>query len=143
MAKGRILGIDYGMKRIGIAVSDPLGIIAQGLPTIVYNKLSEALNKIDTVVSEYQIRKVVVGYPLSLNGTHNIAAERTDKFIYALKQKISVPVLTWDERLTSVQSERILITMGKSPSKNRKRVDQLSASILLQGYLDRLHSRGT
>ncbi len=140
---GRILAIDYGTKRIGVAISDPMGIIAQGLPTIVYTDLSGALSKIENLISEFNVCEIVVGNPLSLSGKLNKTVNKINRFIHLLKNNISLPILSWDERFTSKQSERALKEMGKSPSKNRAKIDQLSASFILQSYLDNRYLKKT
>lgn len=134
---GRILGVDYGKKRIGVAVSDPFGTIASGLPTIVYQNLPEALTQLEQIIAQFQVCAIVVGLPLTLKGEEGAAAHDAKVFIEKLKSTINVPVYTWDERFTSVLAERSLQEMGKSPSRNKEKVDQLSATFLLQSYLDK------
>jgi len=133
------LGIDYGQRRIGIAVSDPLGILATGLPTIVYQTLPDALDQIGKTISDYQVREVVVGLPLNLKGEESGAAQQTRRFIEELRKRFALTISVWDERFTSVLAQRALITIGKSPSRNREKIDQLSAMLLLQNYLDKLN----
>ncbi|MFQ5865402.1 MAG: Holliday junction resolvase RuvX [bacterium] len=137
--KGRILAIDFGLKRIGLAVSDPLGITAQGLPTIVYEKVPEALSKLKDIIVDYNIIRLVVGFPLNMKGESSAAAKKTKKFIDRLKDEISLPTIFWDERLTTVQAERIMKEMGKSSSRNKTKLDQISAVLILQSYLARAH----
>ncbi|MFQ5824285.1 MAG: Holliday junction resolvase RuvX [bacterium] len=137
--KGRILAIDYGQKRIGVAVSDPLGITAQGLPTIVYKKQPEALAKLKNIIDDYKIIKLVIGFPLNMKGDLSAAAKKTKKFIEDLKEEFALPTILWDERFTSVQAQRTIIEIGKSPSRNKEKVDQISAMLILQNYLDKLH----
>lgn len=136
---GRILGIDYGKKRIGVAVSDPNGIIAQGLPTLVYKTPPDVLNKIARIISDYNVREVVVGLPLTLRGTVSTAAARTNRFIGELKNKTGLPVTVWDERFTSTIAENTLKAMGRSPSRNRRKIDEISAVLILQSYLDKVN----
>ncbi len=135
--KTRILGVDYGEKRIGLAVSDPGGIIAQGLPTIVYRSQADAINQIAEAAATHRVAEVVVGLPLNLRGQVRASAERVHRFVDRLRKVLDVPVSLWDERLTSVMAEATLRQMGKPPSRNRKRVDQVAAVLLLQSYLDR------
>ncbi|MFQ5770329.1 MAG: Holliday junction resolvase RuvX [bacterium] len=137
--RGRILGLDYGKKRIGVAVSDPMCIIARGLPTIVYKNLPAAINKIEKIISDYHIREVVVGYPLTLKGEVNITTTKAKNFVQDLKKRIALPIVIWDERFTSILAERALKEMGQSPSMDKAKIDQLSASFILQSYLDQIH----
>lgn len=132
------MAIDYGQKRIGVAVSDPTRTIAQGLPTIVYKSLPEALEKIDKLVEEYQIQLVVVGMPLTMNGEVGLAARKVEVFVGFLKKRYSVPVVLWDERLTSVVAAKTIRESGKSPSRNKSKIDELAARLILQNYLDGL-----
>lgn len=132
------MAIDYGQKRIGVAVSDPTRTIAQGLPTIVYKSLPEALEKIDKLVEEYQIQLVVVGMPLTMNGEVGSTARKVEVFVGFLKKRYSVPVVLWDERLTSVVAAKTIRESGKSPSRNKSKIDELAARLILQNYLDGL-----
>ncbi|MFQ5602012.1 MAG: Holliday junction resolvase RuvX [bacterium] len=144
MKVNRILAIDYGTKRMGLAMSDPLGILAQRLPTIHYRQLSEALEEIGKIVSENSVSQIIVGNPISLNGAANRTAQKAHEFSRILQEKVNLPVKLWDERLTSVQSERAMIEMGESPGRNKAKIDQLAALFLLQNYLDsRQHSKST
>ncbi len=138
LCQGRLLAIDYGQKRIGVAVSDPTRTIAQGLPTIVYKSLPEALEKIDKLVEEYQIQLVVVGMPLTMNGEVGLAARKVEVFVGFLKKRYLVPVVLWDERLTSVVAAKTIRESGKSPSRNKSKIDELAARLILQNYLDGL-----
>jgi putative Holliday junction resolvase len=135
--RGRILAIDYGKRRIGVAISDPLGMIASGLPTIVYESLPQALTKLADIAAHYQVSAVVVGQPLTLKGEDGEASQSASLFIASLRKKIAVPVYSWDERFTSVLAQRTLRAMGKAPSRNKHKIDELSAVFLLQSYLDR------
>lgn len=134
---GRILGVDYGKRRIGVAVSDPMATIACGLPTIVYQNLPDALSQLGKIINDYEIHAVVVGLPLTLKGEAGDAVQSTRAFIHSLKSRIDLPVHTLDERFTSVMAQRSLREMGKSPSRNKSKVDELSAMLLLQSYLDK------
>jgi putative Holliday junction resolvase len=138
--KGRILGIDYGQRRIGLAVSDPLGILATGLPTIVYQTLPDALDQIEKIISDYQVCEVVVGLPLNLKGEEGGAAQQTRRFIEELRKRLALAISVWDERFTSRLAQRTLKTIGKSPSRNREKIDKLSATLMLQNYLDKINS---
>jgi putative Holliday junction resolvase len=133
----RILGIDYGTVRIGLSVSDPLKIIAQGLKTIRND--ADSLGEIVSVIAQQQIEKIIVGYPLNLKGEVSTKAEEVNEFVKRLKEKTSVEVMLLDERFTSVMAQRSIISMGtkkKQREKNKGKVDEVAAAILLQGYLD-------
>jgi len=141
----RILGIDYGDRRTGVAVSDPLGWTAQGLETI-NGDMDAAAGRIVKLAGEYDARTIVVGYPLNMNGTSGFRAERTDEFISALSKtaeeaSLELVVIKWDERLTSAEAARIMRDTGGRPTARKTRekgkLDVLSAAILLQSYLDK------
>ncbi|HEX9653857.1 MAG TPA: Holliday junction resolvase RuvX, partial [bacterium] len=119
---GRILGIDYGRRRIGVAISDPMGTIATGLPTIAYQSLPDAITRLENIILEYHVGAVVVGFPLTLKGEEGRAAFATKAFVEILQSKVAVPVDVWDERFTSVIARRCLHEMGKSPDRNKARV---------------------
>lgn len=136
--QGRIFGIDYGQKRIGVAVSDPSCTVAQGLPTIVYKSLPEALTKLDTFVEAYEVRRFVVGVPLTMKGEVGFAAKKVARFAEALEARYSVPVISRDERFTSVAAARTIMESGKKPSRNKAKIDELAARFILQDYLDEL-----
>lgn len=135
---GRILAIDYGEKRLGIAVSDPLGIIPQGLPTIEYKSLKEVKQKLKEIIEQYEISQIVVGHPLNLRGEVAAAATQVQTFVQKIKMEVNLPIILWDERFTSVEAERILRQLNISPSRNKSKIDQISAMIVLQNYLDSL-----
>jgi putative Holliday junction resolvase len=132
----RILALDYGERRIGIAMSDPTNCIAQGMPTITYTNSRIAIEEICTIVNNYQVKKIIVGMPYSTKGLKAHAAKQVDNFIKKLKIKLQIPILTWDERFTSVEAERALTEMGKSPSKHKDQIDKIAATLLLQSYLN-------
>jgi len=134
---GRILGLDFGTKRIGVAVSDPMQVIAQGISTIEYRDITEAMDELETLNSQYCLQRIIIGYPLTLNGTIGKAAQKTEKFIKQLKKKFDLPISLFDERFTSVIAENTLKEAGKSPNKNKSLVDQISATLILQDYLDK------
>jgi putative Holliday junction resolvase len=140
-SQGRILALDYGRKRIGVAVSDPLRITAQGLPTIIYKTQSEALEKLRQILAKYEISELVVGFPLTLKGEMGIAAKTTKLFFEHLKDEFGLPTTLWDERFSSVSAHRVLNQLGKAPSRNKQKVDQISAVLILQCYLDYLHRK--
>ncbi|MFQ5638107.1 MAG: Holliday junction resolvase RuvX [bacterium] len=138
----RVLGLDYGTKRIGIAISDPSCTIARGLPTLFSYNLPDTFKKIEEIIFEYNVREVVVGLPLTLKGTIHKAAMRTQSFAEELKKQLELPIHLWDERFTSVMAENSLKAMGVSPSKNRDKIDQISAVLILQSFLDNRKAGG-
>jgi putative holliday junction resolvase len=133
---GRILGIDYGNRRVGMAISDPLSITAQPRATWRRTDESELIPKIVAFVLSEGVDRVVVGYPITLKGTKSSRSLATERFAGKLADACPVPVSLWDERLTTVQAHRVLHLMGKAPSRNRDRVDQIAAALMLQSYLD-------
>jgi putative Holliday junction resolvase len=132
----RILGIDYGDKRIGIAVCDELGLTAQGVATIVRKDVDRDLDAIGLYIDEYHVEEIVIGYPRMLDGTEGIQCEKVDRFVEALKRRCDLSVVTWDESLSTKEAERILIEANMSRKKRKLVVDKLAAAIILQGYLD-------
>ena len=133
----RILAIDFGERRIGLAISDPLGITAQGLPTIDTRKTKDILSYIRSIIEEKNVTMIVVGMPKNMNGSIGFKGEEVKKFIDRLTQKTSVKVIAWDERLTSVQSLKSMREMG-TKQKKKEAVDRISATLILQSYLDSL-----
>lgn len=135
----RILGLDYGSRTCGVAISDPLGITAQGLETIVRkeeNKLRRTLARIEELVKEYGVETIVLGLPLNMNDTMGPRAEKTLLFKEQLERRTGVPVVLWDERLTTVEAEEVLIEAGVRREHRKQYVDKLAAVLILQGYLD-------
>jgi putative Holliday junction resolvase len=133
----RILAIDYGERRIGLAISDPLGITAQGLPTLDTKKTKDKISHIHGIIKERKVIKVVVGMPRHMNGRIGSQGDEVAKFIKELKSKTNLEVIAWDERLTSVLSLRSMREMG-TKQKNKEAVDRISAILILQSYLDSL-----
>ncbi|MGB7062356.1 MAG: Holliday junction resolvase RuvX [Candidatus Zixiibacteriota bacterium] len=136
----RILAIDFGERRIGLALSDPLGITAQGLPTIDTKKIKDVLAYIKDLVVEKDVAKLVVGMPRNMNGSIGPQGEKVKKFIGKLAHKTEAEVIAWDERLTSVQSLRSMREMG-TKQKRKEATDRISATLILQSYLDSLSNR--
>jgi putative holliday junction resolvase len=132
----RILALDHGSKRIGVAISDEMAIIAQPLEYIAAQPVADCLQRLKEIVDSRQVGEVLVGMPRNMNGTYGPAAEKAREFVDGLKTVLTVPVKTWDERLTSAQANRALIESGLRRDKRRERVDQTAAAILLQSYLD-------
>lgn len=133
----RILAIDHGTKRVGLAISDETATIAQPLEDLPAQPQERLLARIGEIVAQRNVQEVVVGLPRNMNGTFGPAAQTAQEFVAALKRVLTVPVNTWDERLTSVQANRFLIESGVRREKRREKVDQTAAAILLQSYLDR------
>ena len=138
----RILGIDYGEKRIGLAVSDELEITARGISVIERKSKEASLDAIAAVVSEYRVGAVVVGYPLRLDGSAGIQCKKVDRFIASLQEIISVPVIAWDETLSTKEAEGLLRETGKAKRKQRGVVDRIAAAFILQDYLNQKARQG-
>ncbi len=133
----RILGLDLGEKNIGIAVSDQFGWTAQGLESIrSKGNVKEDMDKINSVVQKYEVEKIVIGLPRNMDGSYGPQAQKALKFAELLKKRLGLPVETWDERLSTAAAQRLLIEADVRRKKRRSVVDQLAASIILQGYLD-------
>jgi putative holliday junction resolvase len=132
----RILALDHGTRRIGVAVSDELKMIATPLEFVPAEPLSAALERIGQIVTEKEVELIVIGMPRNMNGTYGPAAEKVREFIAAMQGRITVPVRTWDERLTTVQANRYMIQSSVRRRDRRQKVDQTAAAILLQSYLD-------
>ena len=139
----RILGIDYGSHRVGLSLSDPLGIIARPIEAIKND--SDLIDGLKQTVKCESIKLVVVGMPLNLKGQHAQKAEEVQKFIERLKKEIDIEVATWDERFTTTIAHQTMITMGtkkKERQKKNGRIDSMAAALILQGFLDSTkHSR--
>ena len=137
----RILGLDYGSKTVGVAVSDPLGLTAQKVETIwrkQENKLRQTLARIKELVDEYQIEQIVLGYPKNMNNTVGERAEKALEFKEMLEKRTGLTVIMWDERLTTVEADRTLMEAGVRRENRKQYLDQLAAVFILQGYLDSL-----
>ena len=136
----RILGFDYGSKRVGVAICDELGITAQTLAVITRKNRKQDMETIAGFIEKYSVEKIVVGYPLMLDGTEGIQCEKVNRFIAVLEATFSLPVIRWDETLTTKEAEEIL-NRAKVPRKKMKSVvDKLTAGLILQGYLNSLNS---
>lgn len=135
----RIIGLDYGTKTVGVAVSDPLGITAQAVETIERkeeNKLRKTLARIEALAEEYQVEKFVVGLPKHMNNDIGERAEKAMEFAEMLKRRTGLEVVMWDERLSTVSAERTLIESGVRREDRKQYIDQIAAVFILQGYLD-------
>lgn len=133
----RIMGLDVGDKTIGIAISDALGITAQGLEVLRRTgNLNQDLQTLKQITRKQEVTKVVVGLPRNMNGTLGPQGEKVLDFARKLEEALQLPVETWDERLSTVEAERLLISADISRGKRRKIIDKMAAAIILQGYLD-------
>ena len=130
------MGFDVGTHTIGVAISDELGITAQGLKTIKRRSMEDDLKEIATIIDQFEIEKIVVGLPKNMDGTLGKQAEFVLKWINVLMGKIQVPVVTWDERLSTVGASKVLLEADLSRRKRKKVIDKLAAVLILQGYLD-------
>ena len=133
---GRILAIDFGLKRMGLAISDALGVTAQGLPTLERTRLEDDLRQIQQLVEEHGAERVIVGNPVSHAGTETAMSRQAAAFAEKLRRRLTCPVELWDERLTSAEANRMLRSSGMGIEKRRRAVDRVAASLLLQSYLD-------
>jgi putative Holliday junction resolvase len=132
----RILGIDFGERRIGLALSDPLGIIAQPFLTFDTQKDGDIFKKIEELIEEKGIEEIVLGMPKNMDGTIGEKGKVVQEFSQMLSNRVQIPIIFRDERLSSVESLRILRDAGAKLHKYKKSVDKLSAALILQGYLD-------
>ena len=140
----RVLGLDYGSKTVGVAVSDPLGLTAQGVETVwrkQENKLRRTLARIEEIISEYQVTEIVLGYPKNMNNTEGERVEKTKAFGEMLERRTGLPVHYWDERLTTVAAEQILMESGVRRENRKAVIDKVAAGLILQGYLDCLKTK--
>ena len=131
----RILGIDYGQKRIGIAISDPLRLIAYPLETVERKRIEDSIRRI---LEKYSIEYIIIGYPLRTDGKLGEREEEVKSFAEKIKEKFNINIKLWDERYTTIEAERIIRDIGKKPSRDKGRVDRVAASLILQSYLDYL-----
>ena len=134
----RIMGLDFGSKTVGVAVSDPLGITAQGVEIVRRkspNKLRQTLARIDELVREYGVEELVLGYPKNMNGTEGERCEKTREFKELLEKRTGLPVALWDERLTTVAADRSMMEAGLGRYERKEHVDEIAAVFILQGYM--------
>ena len=134
----RILGLDVGSKTIGVAVSDELVITAQGVTTLTRKELSDDSAQLLKVVEEYKAERIVVGLPKNMNGTLGPAAQMVLSLIEELQKSVTLPIVTWDERLSTMAAERTLLEADVSRKKRKQVIDKVAAILILQGYLDSL-----
>lgn len=133
----RILGLDYGEKRIGLSLSDEMGITAQGIPTLTRRGLEKDLEALEKIIREFDVEKIVIGYPFRLDGTEGIQCGKVSRFAGVLEERFALPVIKWDETLTTSRAEEILTEVKVSRKKRKAVVDKLAAMIILQDYLNR------
>ena len=139
----RIMGLDYGSKTVGVAVSDALLLTAQAVETISRpqeTKLRRTLARIEELCREYEIEKIILGFPKNMNNTIGDRAEKSLEFAEMLKRRTGLPVVMWDERLTTVAAERTLMESGVRREHRKEHIDQIAAVFILQGYLDSVSS---
>ena len=140
----RIMGLDYGSKTVGVAISDPLGLTAQGIEIIrrtSENKLRRTLARIEELVREYEVTTIVLGFPKNMNNTVGERGEKSLEFKEMLERRIGIPVIMWDERLTTVSANRTLMESGVRREDRKEYVDMIAAVYILQGYLDSLERK--
>jgi len=137
----RILGLDFGTKTVGVAVSDPLLITAQGVEIVrrkAPNKLRQTLARIEELIQEYEVEKIVLGFPKNMNNTEGERCEKTKEFKEMLEKRTGLEVILWDERLTTVAADNSMMEMGIRREHRKDYVDEIAAIFILQGYLDYL-----
>ncbi|MCQ2491987.1 MAG: Holliday junction resolvase RuvX [Lachnospiraceae bacterium] len=135
----RLLGLDYGTKTVGVAVSDLLGITAQPVETITRkspNKLRQTLARIEALCKEYEIETIVLGYPKNMNNTEGTRAQETVSFKEMVEKRTGLAVELWDERLTTMESERVLMAGGVRRENRKQVIDQMAAALILQSYMN-------
>lgn len=135
----RIMGLDFGSKTVGVAVSDAMFVTAQGVETIPRKspgKLRQTLARVEELIAEYQVEQIVLGFPKNMNNTEGERCEKTLQFKEMLERRSGLPVVLWDERLTTVAAERTLMESGVRREKRKSYVDKIAAVLILQGYLD-------
>lgn len=140
----RVMGLDFGSKTVGVAVSDSLLITAQGLEIIrreQENKLRRTLARIEELVKEYEVEEIVLGYPKNMNNTIGERGEKTEEFKGMVERRTGIPVVLWDERLTTAAADRAMMEAGIRRENRKKYVDQIAATFILQGYLDACKNR--
>ena len=140
----RIMGLDYGSKTVGVSVSDPLGLTAQGIEIVrrkSENKLRQTLARIEEIAKEYGVEKIVLGFPKHMNNDIGERAEKSLEFKEMLERRTGLPVVMWDERLTTVEADRTMMETGIRRENRKEYVDMIAAVFILQGYLDYLSNQ--
>lgn len=135
----RIMGLDFGSKTVGVSVCDPLGLTAQALETVKRkeeNKLRQTCQRIEALIREYEITTIILGYPKNMDDSIGERAKKTVEFKEMLERRTNLPVILWDERLTTIEADEILRESGVPKGERKRVIDQVAASIILQSYLD-------
>lgn len=132
----RIMGLDLGSKTIGVAMSDPLKLTAQ--PLLVIQRSKKEIAELEHLIQEYEVEKIILGYPRNMNGTLGERAKLTEEFSESIQKKFQLPIALWDERLSTVGAGRVLLEADVSRAKRKKVIDKMAAVFILQGYLDSL-----
>ncbi|MGH9564560.1 MAG: Holliday junction resolvase RuvX [Candidatus Angelobacter sp.] len=132
---GRILAIDYGSRRMGLAVTDPLGITAQGLETLQRKNKRSDMARLEKLLRQYKVREIVLGYPLRMSGQEGAQSQKVAEFAQELRRRFRLPVCLWDERLTSAEANRLLRETDLSIQKRAAAVDRMAATLILQSFL--------
>lgn len=135
----RIMGLDFGSKTVGVAVSDPLGITAQGIEIIrrdQENKIRKTLARIEELIKEYEVTRIILGFPKNMNNTIGERGEKTMEFKAMLERRTGLEVILWDERLTTVAADKAMMEAGIRREDRKNYVDRIAATFILQGYLD-------
>jgi putative holliday junction resolvase len=132
----RIIALDVGDKRIGVALSDPLGLTAEPLMVITRTASIKAdLRTVEELLQQHEVSKIVIGMPVMLAGQEGVQAGKVREFVERLSRRVRIPVVTWDERLSTVEAERLLLRADQSRSKRKQVIDKIAAAVILQGYL--------
>lgn len=137
----RVLGIDYGEKRMGVAVCDELGLMAHGLPTILRKTKKYDMEILANLIKRHNIEKIVIGYPVRLDGSEGIQCEKVNRFTAVLEKIFSLPIIKWPETMSTKEAEEILMNSGYGWKKRKDKVDKLAATLILQGYLDSISGK--
>lgn len=132
----RVLGLDYGEKRIGLAVCDEMGLAAHGLPTLIRKTKHHDLNILGVWIQKYSVTAILIGYPVRLDGAEGIQCEKVNRFAALLEKTFLLPVIKWPEAMSTKDAEEILIASGVRWQKRKEKVDRLAACLILQNYLD-------
>lgn len=139
----RIMGLDFGSKTVGVAISDPLKITAQGIEIVrreQENKLRKTCARLEQLIKEYQVEAIVLGFPKNMNNSIGDRAEKTYAFQEMLQRRTNLPFILWDERLTTIEANRTLMESGVRREKRKDYIDKIAAVFILQGYLDSIRS---
>lgn len=136
VVRRRVLGIDYGQRRVGLAVSDPLGITAQGLKTMDRKSYRQFIEGLTELISRLEIEEIVVGLPLNMDGSKGEKAAQIENLVQRLRKRFGIPIIPWDERLTSVAAQRTMGELRQKVKGRKGEIDSIAAQLMLQSYLD-------